>query len=76
MFVAASCQEWTARRSQIGDRYLISFPEGAMTFPDKELPDVAEASHAVVRAWMASGVAAVAAASSSPSDWSPSAANP
>ena len=30
-------------------RYLISFPEGAMTFPDEDLPDVAAASHAVVR---------------------------
>ncbi len=30
-------------------RYLISFPEGAMTFPDEDLPAVAEAAHAVVR---------------------------
>jgi hypothetical protein len=29
-------------------RYLISFDEGAMTFPEEDLPDVAEAAHAVV----------------------------
>ena len=29
-------------------RYLISFDDGAMTFPEEELPDVAEAAHAVV----------------------------
>ncbi|MFB7313311.1 YciI family protein [Streptomyces sp. NPDC056192] len=30
-------------------RYLISFDDGAMTFPEEELPEVAEASHEVVR---------------------------
>ena len=30
-------------------RYLISFDEGAMTFSEEELPDVAEAAHAVVQ---------------------------
>jgi hypothetical protein len=30
-------------------RYLISFDDGAMTFPEEELPDVADAAHAVVR---------------------------
>jgi hypothetical protein len=30
-------------------RYLISFDDGAMTFPEEELPEVAEAAHAVVR---------------------------
>jgi hypothetical protein len=30
-------------------RYLISFDDGAMTFPEEELSDVAEAAHAVVR---------------------------
>jgi hypothetical protein len=30
-------------------RYLISFDDGAMTFPAEELPDVAEAAHAVAR---------------------------
>lgn len=29
-------------------RYLISFDDGAMTFPEEDLPDVAEASHKVV----------------------------
>ena len=30
-------------------RYLISFDDGAMTFPQEELEDVAEAAYAVVR---------------------------
>ena len=30
-------------------RYLISFDDGAMSFPEEELPDVAEAAHAVVQ---------------------------
>ena len=30
-------------------RYLISFDDGAMTFPEEDLPDVAKAAHAVVR---------------------------
>jgi hypothetical protein len=30
-------------------RYLISFDDGAMTFPEEELPDVAEAAHAVAQ---------------------------
>ncbi|OIJ85645.1 YciI family protein [Streptomyces colonosanans] len=30
-------------------RYLISFDDGAMTFPEEELPEVAEASLKVVR---------------------------
>jgi hypothetical protein len=30
-------------------RYLISFDDGAMTFPEEELPDVAEAAHEVVQ---------------------------
>ena len=29
-------------------RYLISFDDGAMSFPEEELPDVAEAAHKVV----------------------------
>jgi peptide/nickel transport system substrate-binding protein len=39
-------------------RYLVSFDDGATTFPDEELPDVAEAAHAVVRNadWSADGV--------------------
>ena len=37
-------------------RYLISFNDGDMTFPDEELPAVGEASHAVVREARAAGV--------------------
>lgn len=37
-------------------RYLVSFDEGAMTFPDEDLPDVAEAAHTVVREAMDAGV--------------------
>ncbi|MFI6423548.1 YciI family protein [Promicromonospora sp. NPDC050880] len=37
-------------------RYLISFDDGAMTFPEEDLPAVAEASHAVVRAAKDAGV--------------------
>jgi len=37
-------------------RYLISFDDGAMTFPEEELADVAEAAHAVVQEAMDAGV--------------------
>ncbi|WP_285595260.1 YciI family protein [Kineosporia sp. NBRC 101731] len=37
-------------------RYLISFDDGAMTFPAEELPDVARASMAVVEEARAAGV--------------------
>ncbi|WP_327112524.1 YciI family protein [Streptomyces sp. NBC_01341] len=37
-------------------RYLISFDDGAMTFPEGELAAVAEASHAVVREARDAGV--------------------
>ena len=37
-------------------RYLISFDEGAMTFPEKDLPAVAEAAHAVVQEAMDASV--------------------
>lgn len=37
-------------------RYLISFDDGWMTFPREELPEVAEASHAVVREAKEAGV--------------------
>ena len=37
-------------------RYLISFDDGAMTFPEEDLPDVAEASHAVVQEAKDAGV--------------------
>lgn len=36
--------------------YLISFDEGAMTFPAEELPAVADAAHAVMREAKAAGV--------------------
>ncbi|MFF4746265.1 YciI family protein [Streptomyces sp. NPDC001268] len=37
-------------------RYLISFDDGAMTFPEEELPEVVEASHEVVREAQDAGV--------------------
>lgn len=37
-------------------RYLISFDEGAMTFPEEDLPAVAEAAHAVIDEAMDAGV--------------------
>ena len=37
-------------------RYLISFDDGAMAFPEEELPDVAEAAYAVVEEAKRSGV--------------------
>ena len=37
-------------------RYLISFDDGAMTFPEEDLPDVAAAANAVAREAMDAGV--------------------
>lgn len=37
-------------------RYLISFNDGAMTFPEEDLPNVAEVAHAVVREAKDAGV--------------------
>jgi hypothetical protein len=37
-------------------RYLISFDEGAMTFPEEDLPAVADAAHTVVDEAMDAGV--------------------
>jgi hypothetical protein len=37
-------------------RYLISFDDGAMTFPEEETPAVGEAAHQVVRAAQEAGV--------------------
>ena len=37
-------------------RYLISFDDGAMTFPEEDLPAVGEAAHAVVRQAQDAGV--------------------
>ena len=37
-------------------RYLISFDDGAMNFPEEELPAAGEAAHGVVRAAQEAGV--------------------
>jgi hypothetical protein len=37
-------------------RYLISFDDGAMTFPEEDLPAVAEAAHAVAQEAVDAGV--------------------
>ena len=37
-------------------RYLISFDDGAMTFPEEDLPDVAKAAHEVVQDAQDAGV--------------------
>ena len=37
-------------------RYLISFDDGAMTFPEEELPDVDKAAHQVVHEAQEAGV--------------------
>ena len=37
-------------------RYLISFDDGSMAFPEEEMPDVAEAAHKVVREAKDAGV--------------------
>ena len=37
-------------------RYLISFDDGAMTFPEEDLPDVDRAAHEVVREAQDAGV--------------------
>lgn len=37
-------------------RYLISFNDGAMTFPEAELPDIARAAHAIVQEAREAGV--------------------
>jgi hypothetical protein len=43
-------------RSHEMTQYLISFDDGAMTFPEEELPDVAKAAQAVAREAMDAGV--------------------
>jgi hypothetical protein len=37
-------------------RYLISFDDGAMTFPEEDLPEVGKAAHEVVQAAQDAGV--------------------
>ena len=49
-------EEAAGTRSHEMTQYLISFDDGAMTFPEEELPDVAEAAHAVVQEAMDAGV--------------------
>jgi hypothetical protein len=48
--------EAAGTRSHDVTRYLISFDDGAMTIPEEELPDVAEAAHAVIRQAKDAGV--------------------
>ncbi len=43
-------------RSHEVTRYLISFDDGAMTFPEEDFPAVADAAHAVVREAKNAGV--------------------
>jgi hypothetical protein len=49
-------EQAAAKRRDEMTRYLISFDDGAMTFPEEELPEVAEAAHAVVAGAMDAGV--------------------
>lgn len=51
-------------------RYLISFNDGAMTFPEEDLPEVARAAHAVVRAAEDAGVFVFAGGLTDPSEGS------
>ena len=49
-------EEAAGTRSHEMTKYLISFDDGAMTFPEEELPDVAKAALAVVREAREAGV--------------------
>jgi hypothetical protein len=49
-------EEAAGTRSVEMTQYLISFAEGAMTFPEEDLPDVAAAAHAVVQEAKDAGV--------------------
>jgi hypothetical protein len=53
---AMQAKEPAGARSDAMTRYLISFNDGAMSFPEEELPDVAEAAHAVAQAAKVAGV--------------------
>src|SRR5438309_10858675 len=55
-FYARRPEEAAGTRSVEMTRYLISFDDGAMTFPKEELPDVDKAAHEVVKAAQAAGV--------------------
>ena len=54
--VARRPEEAAGTRSREMTRYLISFDDGAMTVPEEELPEVAEAAHAVVQEAKDAGV--------------------
>jgi hypothetical protein len=45
-----------AEKGVVMTRYPISFDDGAMTFPEEDLPAVAEAAHAVAQEAMDAGV--------------------
>ena len=49
-------------------QYLISFNDGAMTFPEEDLPDVAKAARAVVQAAKDAGVFVFAGGLGDPSE--------
>jgi hypothetical protein len=49
-------EEAAGTRSHEMTQYLISFDDGAMTFPEEELPDVAKAALAVVQEATEAGV--------------------
>jgi len=52
----ADTLEAAGPRSHEMTKYLISFDDGAMTFPEEELPDVAKAAHEVVQEAQDAGV--------------------
>src|SRR6476620_8337511 len=56
----------TIPRSHKMTKYLISFNDGAMTFPEEELPDVAKAARAVVQEAKDAGVFGFAGGLGSP----------
>jgi hypothetical protein len=49
-------EEAAGTRSHEMTKYLISFDDGAMTFPEEDLPDVAKAAQAVVQEAKDAGV--------------------
>jgi hypothetical protein len=52
-----TCGRRSGRDEEFGmTRYLISFDDGAMTFPDEDLPDVDKAAHEVVQEAKDAGV--------------------
>lgn len=51
-------------------QYLISFDDGAMTFPEEDLPAVAQAAHAVVHKAMEAGVYVLTGGLTAPAEMS------